>query len=76
MSSHWHYNERSGSEAAIGIAATGGSVMLIDNQLAHLYTWQSHDGKPVYAVHTSSTNGTDLADNSINDLSTLQPRAF
>ena len=47
--------------------------MLRDNQLAHLYAWQSHGGKPGYAVHTSSTTGTDLEDNSIDDLSALQP---
>ena len=62
------------SGAAIGIEATGGSVLLRSNQLEHLYVWQSHGGKPGYAVHTSSTTGTVLEGNSIDDLSALLPQ--
>ena len=58
--------ERSG--AAVGIQANGGLVTLLNNQLSHLYVWQSYYGLPSYAIHASSTLGTHLEGNSIDQM--------
>ena len=42
--------------------------MLVDNEFSSLYVWQSKHGKPVYAVHTSSTRSANLVGNWINEL--------
>lgn len=54
--------------SAVGVRATGGTVVIRDSRFADFILWAAHGSEPGHAVHTSHTSGTHLQRNTIASL--------
>jgi uncharacterized repeat protein (TIGR01451 family) len=55
--------------AAVGIQATGGTIVVRDSLLSGLFARPAHGSETSYAIHTTLTHGTYLERNTITSLS-------